>query len=225
MDKNNIEAILTLSPAQQGMLFYLLLAQGKSGRSDAFLEQQGLHLRGGVDPAAFEAAWQQVFARHSALRTCFVWERREKPIQVVLREADAQAGLRGPTRPGRRPGGRAPGRCWPKSWRSGSTSTRRRSPACASCRWPTTISCSPGLFRTSCSTAGRSAGCCPRFSSSISRPPTASSSSWPRRGPHRDYIQWLQGQDQAAAERHWRAALAEVDGATASRSTTAPAAR
>lgn len=90
MDKKNIEAILPLSPAQQGMLFFILLAQSQGRRSDAFFEQGEFHLHGELDRSLFQNAWNQVYGRHSALRTCFVWEKREKPLQIVLREANPE---------------------------------------------------------------------------------------------------------------------------------------
>ncbi len=89
MDKKNLEAIYPLSPAQQGMLFYLLVARSRGeGRNDAFLEQFHTHIRSAFDPQLFVEAWKRVFARHSALRTAFVWERREKPLQVALRHVE-----------------------------------------------------------------------------------------------------------------------------------------
>ena len=38
--------------------------------------------------AAFEQAWQQVVAKHSILRTAFVWEQLAQPLQVVYRQVD-----------------------------------------------------------------------------------------------------------------------------------------
>ena len=83
-----IEAIYPLSPAQEGMLFHLLLARSKHGRTDAFHEQYSCRLRGELDSGALREAWRLVFARHSALRSVFVWERREKPVQVALAQVE-----------------------------------------------------------------------------------------------------------------------------------------
>jgi amino acid adenylation domain-containing protein len=82
MTPNDIEAIYPLSPMQQGMLFHTLYTPGSS----AYFEQQCLTLVGELDPAAFRAAWQATLARHPALRTLFVWEGRERPLQVVRRD-------------------------------------------------------------------------------------------------------------------------------------------
>ncbi|MEM1206468.1 MAG: amino acid adenylation domain-containing protein, partial [Acidobacteriota bacterium] len=87
MDKKNIEAIYPLSPAQLGMLLYLVVA-GDGERSNAFYEQYHCTLHGDLDPELFREAWERTVARHASLRTLFLWERREKPLQVVLRSVE-----------------------------------------------------------------------------------------------------------------------------------------
>ena len=81
MSKNNIEAIYGLSPMQQGMHFHSLTAP----ESGVYVQQFHCRLRGPLDDAAFDRAWQQVVERHSILRTAFVWKGLEKPVQVVNR--------------------------------------------------------------------------------------------------------------------------------------------
>jgi amino acid adenylation domain-containing protein len=61
------------------MLFHALSAP----ESAAYFEQYTCVLHGPLDAGAFEQAWQQVVNRHSALRTLFMWEKRDKPVQVV----------------------------------------------------------------------------------------------------------------------------------------------
>lgn len=78
-DKGNVEAIYPLSPMQQGMLFHTLYAP----QSGVYVEQWVFTLRGDLDVAAFERAWQRVIERYAVLRTLFVWERRDRPLQVV----------------------------------------------------------------------------------------------------------------------------------------------
>ncbi len=80
----NIEDIYPLSPMQQGMLFESLYAPD----SGVYFEQLSCTLRGKLDVIAFEQAWQQVVARHSILRTAFVWEQLTQPLQVVYRQVD-----------------------------------------------------------------------------------------------------------------------------------------
>ncbi len=85
MDRSAIEAIYPLSPLQQGMLFHTLYAPS----SGTYFEQFAFTLRGALDEAAWEAAWQRVVERHAVLRTAFAWEKREKPLQIVSRAARA----------------------------------------------------------------------------------------------------------------------------------------
>ena len=82
MNQKNIEDIYPLSPMQQGMLFHSLYAP----TSGMYVEQLSLELNGNLDVAAFKQAWQEVLNRHSVLRTAFVWENLEKPLQVVGRQ-------------------------------------------------------------------------------------------------------------------------------------------
>ncbi|BAY50143.1 amino acid adenylation domain-containing protein (plasmid) [Scytonema sp. HK-05] len=82
MKKNNIEDIYQLSPMQQGMLFHTLYAPDYG----VYCQQFNCTFTGKLDVEAFTAAWQQVVARHVVLRTAFVWERQDQPLQVVSRQ-------------------------------------------------------------------------------------------------------------------------------------------
>jgi amino acid adenylation domain-containing protein/non-ribosomal peptide synthase protein (TIGR01720 family) len=79
MNAKNIEDIYPLSPMQQGILFHSIY----SAESGLYILQESYELHGNLDVAAFEQAWQQVITRHSILRTAFVWENVEQPIQIV----------------------------------------------------------------------------------------------------------------------------------------------
>ena len=70
-----------LSPMQQGMLFHTVSSAG----SDVYVEQLSSSLQGALDPAAFEAAWDEMLARHAVLRTAFAWRGLPEPLQVVGR--------------------------------------------------------------------------------------------------------------------------------------------
>ncbi|KKD38711.1 MAG: non-ribosomal peptide synthetase [Limnoraphis robusta] len=85
MNQKHIEDIYPLSPMQQGMLFHSLLAP----ESGAYIVQSCYEIQGSLNRIAFEQAWQQVINRNSILRTAFVWENLEKPLQVVGREVKA----------------------------------------------------------------------------------------------------------------------------------------
>ena len=81
MKAETIEDIYELSPLQQGMLFHTLYAP----KSHMYFEQFSFTLHAALNVPAFEHAWQQVVDRHPILRTSFVWEGLEKPVQVVHR--------------------------------------------------------------------------------------------------------------------------------------------
>src|ERR1700685_4176752 len=68
-----------LSPMQEGILFHTLEHPG----SGMYFDQVGFPLRGDLDVAALERAWQHVIERHAILRTHFVTKKVKAPIQVV----------------------------------------------------------------------------------------------------------------------------------------------
>ncbi|MEK7326066.1 MAG: condensation domain-containing protein, partial [Chloroflexota bacterium] len=82
--KDNVEDIYPLSPMQAGMLFHSLY----DSASRTYFEQMHCALRGKLNVAAFERAWQKVTERHPILRTAFVWEGLEEPLQVVQRQVE-----------------------------------------------------------------------------------------------------------------------------------------
>ncbi|AKQ66397.1 Non-ribosomal peptide synthetase [Myxococcus hansupus] len=68
-----------LSSLQHGLLFQVLLEPG----TDAYFEQRSWTLSGPVDVRALRGAWDAVVERHPALRTSFLWEGLDTPLQVV----------------------------------------------------------------------------------------------------------------------------------------------
>jgi amino acid adenylation domain-containing protein/FkbM family methyltransferase len=84
MSKDQIEDIYLLSPMQEGMVFHTLLAP----ESRVYFQQESYSLHGPLDVSALRQAWQQVIDRHPILRTSFVWERRDKPLQIVHRKIE-----------------------------------------------------------------------------------------------------------------------------------------
>src|SRR5947209_7479778 len=79
MNKYNIQMMYPLSPLQQGILFHALY------ESDVglYFEQTTCELLGHLDAEALKRAWQRVIERHGVLRTLFVWENRNQPLQIV----------------------------------------------------------------------------------------------------------------------------------------------
>ncbi|ASR47272.1 non-ribosomal peptide synthetase [Paenibacillus kribbensis] len=84
--RSNITDIYTLTPMQSGMLYHFLREQN----SHAYFEQAVISLQGEIDRSLLERAFQQVIQRHDILRTAFVYEKVEKPLQVVLKDRPAE---------------------------------------------------------------------------------------------------------------------------------------
>ncbi|QHG14920.1 hypothetical protein A6V25_26010 [Nostoc sp. ATCC 53789] len=80
----NIESIYPLSPMQQGMLFHTLYEP----ESGVYLEQFCLMLSGNLDITVLQQACVRVMKRHPVLRTLVVWEKQEKPLQVVCKQVE-----------------------------------------------------------------------------------------------------------------------------------------
>ncbi|HEX6290122.1 MAG TPA: AMP-binding protein, partial [Herpetosiphonaceae bacterium] len=82
LDTLQIEDMYPLTPMQRGILFHSL----SDARSAVYFQQEGFRLQGDLAPAAFVRAWEHVLTRHAVLRTAFVWEGLDEPVQVVLRQ-------------------------------------------------------------------------------------------------------------------------------------------
>ena len=80
----NLEDLYQLSPMQQGMLFHSLYTPNSS----VYFEQSLFTIKGDLNIAAFEDSWKRVVQRHSILRTAFLWEDLENPVQAVFRQVD-----------------------------------------------------------------------------------------------------------------------------------------
>ncbi len=74
-----MEDLYPLSPMEQGMLFHSVYAPG----SGMYTGQVSFALRGELDAEAFARAWQRAVERHPILRSSFVWENLEEPLQAV----------------------------------------------------------------------------------------------------------------------------------------------
>src|ERR1700730_11814726 len=75
----NVEDLYPLTPVQQGLLFHSLYEPG----AGVYCSQVSFLLEGDVKPAALRGAWQQALEHHPILRTSFLWEGLEQPLQVV----------------------------------------------------------------------------------------------------------------------------------------------
>ncbi|SHF40806.1 non-ribosomal peptide synthase domain TIGR01720/amino acid adenylation domain-containing protein [Seinonella peptonophila] len=80
-----IQDLYALSPLQQGMLFHSAYAEN----SGMYVTQLAVKIKGPLDVAAFDQAWQQVLNRHSIFRTGFIWGETEQPLQIVYRTVES----------------------------------------------------------------------------------------------------------------------------------------
>lgn len=80
----NVEDIYPLSPAQSGILFHTL-ATPEAG---LYINQFSCQISGEFDKIIFQNAWQAIVQRHSILRTAFVWEGLDEPLQAVRKNVD-----------------------------------------------------------------------------------------------------------------------------------------
>ncbi|WP_410640979.1 non-ribosomal peptide synthase/polyketide synthase [Amycolatopsis sp. lyj-346] len=210
-DGRAVEDIYPLTPLQAGMVFHTLLDDG----SPAYFEQVRIRLAGVTDPAALAAAWQRVVDRTPVLRTRLVWTGVEEPVQVVDRAA---------TLPVTHHDWRDLGPAERGTALAKALSADRAVPFDLT-RAPLTrltIAALPGdeadLIWTShhvlfdgWSSAQVFAEACEQYAAATAgvRPALVT------RRPYRDYLGWLAGRDQAAADEFWRAALAGFDTPTA----------
>jgi NRPS condensation-like uncharacterized protein len=79
MKLKNVADLYPLSPLQQGILFHTLY----TSHAGMYTEQFGTTFCAPLDVAAFKGAWQHVVERHTILRTAFLWDGLEEPLQVV----------------------------------------------------------------------------------------------------------------------------------------------
>jgi iturin family lipopeptide synthetase B len=80
--KYPISDIYVLSPMQEGMLFHALYEKD----SAAYFEQFSYRLHGHLEIACLEQSLKELLKRYDILRTAFVYEGLERPLQVVLKE-------------------------------------------------------------------------------------------------------------------------------------------
>lgn len=78
----SIDDVYPLSPVQEGILFHTL----SSSAEGMYMLQVAWDVEQ-LDPVRFSAAWSDAVRRHDVLRTRFLWEEIDRPLQVVEREA------------------------------------------------------------------------------------------------------------------------------------------
>lgn len=80
----NIQDIYPLSPMQEGMLFHSIYSE----ESGVYQEQFACKLIGDVRAELFKKSWEVILDRHDILRTAFVWEDVEEPLQIVHEQVE-----------------------------------------------------------------------------------------------------------------------------------------
>ncbi|MCU0286454.1 MAG: amino acid adenylation domain-containing protein, partial [Acidobacteria bacterium] len=78
----DVEDIYTLTPMQEGMLYHAIADES----SYSYFEQISYHLQGELDIYLVEKSLHELFKRHAILRTAFVYEDIERPVQLVLKD-------------------------------------------------------------------------------------------------------------------------------------------
>ncbi|NOK74547.1 MAG: hypothetical protein GFH24_608302n1, partial [Chloroflexi bacterium AL-N5] len=84
LDDPAIEDAYALAPLQMGMLFQDI----STNTGTDYLEQVIIDIDEPLNQLAFTRAWQQVIARHTALRTGFNWDNADTPIQMVYHHVE-----------------------------------------------------------------------------------------------------------------------------------------
>jgi acyl carrier protein len=78
----DLQDVYPLTPMQSGILFHVVRAPELT----SYVEQFVLETDGPLDTHRIVAAWNEVIGRHPLLRTAFVWEGVDSPVQVVMAE-------------------------------------------------------------------------------------------------------------------------------------------
>lgn len=79
-----LDKMLYLSPLQEGLLFHYL----DHPASDQYFVQVCWKYYGRPETTRYQEAWNRVIAENDCLRTCYIWEELDKPIQCVIRKAE-----------------------------------------------------------------------------------------------------------------------------------------
>lgn len=84
MSLDNVEDIYPLTPLQQGMLVHTV----SEPQSGVYVQQICTQLEGKLHIDEFAAAWRDTVRRFEVLRTAFLWEELDEPLQVVRQDVD-----------------------------------------------------------------------------------------------------------------------------------------
>jgi len=79
MTLENVDDIYPLSPLQKGMLYHSLSARN----TGVFIQQIVLTIEGDLRSDHLALAWDRLVSAHPVLRTAFLWDGLDEPLQVV----------------------------------------------------------------------------------------------------------------------------------------------
>ncbi|HEV7506310.1 MAG TPA: amino acid adenylation domain-containing protein [Thermoanaerobaculia bacterium] len=82
LDLKDVADVFPLSPAQNGMLFHSLMAP----ESGVYVTQVACSLSADLDSRLFRQAWEKLAERHEVLRTAFLWDGLDEPLQAVHKQ-------------------------------------------------------------------------------------------------------------------------------------------
>ncbi len=86
IQRENMKDVHPLSPMQEALLFQSI----SGGDPSLYVEQISYRVRGRIDLAAFQGAWNRMVERYDILRTVFVYKKPPRPLQVVLKKLDVE---------------------------------------------------------------------------------------------------------------------------------------
>lgn len=78
---DNIQTVYPLSSLQEGMLFHHMLES-----NGAYLGRYILEITGNLRLDILELSLNAILEKHDSLRSCFIYERVSRPLQIVLRK-------------------------------------------------------------------------------------------------------------------------------------------
>jgi amino acid adenylation domain-containing protein/non-ribosomal peptide synthase protein (TIGR01720 family) len=195
-DGRDVDDVYPLTPLQAGMLFHSLV----DGDPTAYQDQVRIRLSGVRDPERFGQAWQQVVDRTSALRIRLAWQDVDRPVQVVARHVTVPVVHHGPdadvdavVAEDRRTG-----------FDLAAGPLLRITVLTLSDDEVLVLWTSHHVLLDGWSAAQVFADVCGLYAGITP----------PSRPPFRDYLDWLATSDVDAAERYWRALVADVDSPT-----------
>ncbi|MDB5054622.1 MAG: lchAC [Bacilli bacterium] len=80
--KDQVADIYYLSPMQEGMLFHTLLHPGQS----FYIEQMSMQVKGSLRSDLLEQSMSAMVDRYDIFRTVFVYEKLKRPVQAVMKQ-------------------------------------------------------------------------------------------------------------------------------------------